>query len=200
MAIDSDNMISLPTPPPPRPAARRAAIDAAIRKFDGIEEHSRRASSSQAAIADSVGDHASAPGWRAGDRCPDRDCLHSGRADHAARSPIGRDPADGEPNKSNQVGCLPLRRAGLRGPGGFRNRRKPDPMRQVVAAAPPSLAQPSVSPPIVAEDRRGDVGRERPESGTGSPGACRGRRAPAPPPPPPPAPRSRRLPGTTILS
>lgn len=38
MGTDSDDMISLPIPPPPRPAARRDAIDAALRKFDGIEE------------------------------------------------------------------------------------------------------------------------------------------------------------------
>ena len=38
MAIDSDDLISLPNPPPPRPAARRDAIDAALRKFDGIED------------------------------------------------------------------------------------------------------------------------------------------------------------------
>src|SRR4030095_8604176 len=38
MAIDSDDLISLPNPPPPRPAARREAIDAALRKFDGIED------------------------------------------------------------------------------------------------------------------------------------------------------------------
>lgn len=37
VAIDSDNPVSLPTPPPPRPAARREAIDAALRKFDGEE-------------------------------------------------------------------------------------------------------------------------------------------------------------------
>ena len=37
MAIESDRMVSLPMPPPPRPAARREAIDAALRKFDGIE-------------------------------------------------------------------------------------------------------------------------------------------------------------------
>ena len=37
MAID-DGSISLPPPPPPRPVARQAAIDAAMRKFDGIED------------------------------------------------------------------------------------------------------------------------------------------------------------------
>jgi hypothetical protein len=38
VAIDSDNRVSLPDPPPPRPAARKEAIDAALRKFDGIED------------------------------------------------------------------------------------------------------------------------------------------------------------------
>ena len=38
MGQDSDELVSLPAPPPPRPAARRVAIDAALRRFDGIEE------------------------------------------------------------------------------------------------------------------------------------------------------------------
>jgi hypothetical protein len=38
MAIDSEDSVSLPVPPLPRPAARRAAIDMALRKFDGIED------------------------------------------------------------------------------------------------------------------------------------------------------------------
>jgi hypothetical protein len=38
MAIDSDDPISLPAPPPPRPAARREAIESAMRRFDGVEE------------------------------------------------------------------------------------------------------------------------------------------------------------------
>ena len=45
MGSDSDDIVSLPSPPPSRPAARREAIDAALRKFDGIEEpaaHSTR--------------------------------------------------------------------------------------------------------------------------------------------------------------
>jgi len=38
MENDSDDIVSLPSPPPPRPAPRREAIDTALRKFDGIEE------------------------------------------------------------------------------------------------------------------------------------------------------------------
>ena len=37
MTIDSDDSVLLPKPPPPQPAARRTAIDAAMRKFDGLE-------------------------------------------------------------------------------------------------------------------------------------------------------------------
>lgn len=38
MAIDGDQFVALPEPPPPRPAARREAIEAALRKFEGVEE------------------------------------------------------------------------------------------------------------------------------------------------------------------
>ena len=38
MGQDGDDRLSLPNPPPPRPAARREAIDAALRKFDGMED------------------------------------------------------------------------------------------------------------------------------------------------------------------
>lgn len=38
MGTDGDDLVSLPLPPPPNPAARRQAIDAALRKFDGIAD------------------------------------------------------------------------------------------------------------------------------------------------------------------
>src|SRR5947208_14646411 len=38
MAVEKDQSAWLPEPPPPRPARRDAAIDAALRRFDGIEE------------------------------------------------------------------------------------------------------------------------------------------------------------------
>ena len=38
MGQEGDDRLSLPNPPPPRPAARREAIDAALRKFDGMED------------------------------------------------------------------------------------------------------------------------------------------------------------------
>lgn len=38
MGSDSDLSVSLPVPPPPNPAARRAAIDSAMRRFDGIAD------------------------------------------------------------------------------------------------------------------------------------------------------------------
>lgn len=41
LAQESDDIVSLPAPPPPNPAARRTAIDTALRKFDGIEEPAR---------------------------------------------------------------------------------------------------------------------------------------------------------------
>ena len=36
--LPDDDSVSLPTPPPPRPASREAAIGAALRRFDGIED------------------------------------------------------------------------------------------------------------------------------------------------------------------
>ena len=38
MGHEGDDLVSLPAPPPPNPAARRSAIDTALRKFDGIQE------------------------------------------------------------------------------------------------------------------------------------------------------------------
>lgn len=38
MAMEKDQSAWLPEPPPPRPARREAAIEAALRKFDGAEE------------------------------------------------------------------------------------------------------------------------------------------------------------------
>ena len=38
MGQEGDDRLSLPLPPPPRPAARRQAIDAALARFDGIEQ------------------------------------------------------------------------------------------------------------------------------------------------------------------
>ncbi len=38
MAVDKDQTAWLPEPPPPRPARRDAAIDAALRKFEGVDE------------------------------------------------------------------------------------------------------------------------------------------------------------------
>ncbi len=38
MPIEDDLSVSLPKPPPPNPARREAAIDAALRRFDGTEE------------------------------------------------------------------------------------------------------------------------------------------------------------------
>ena len=35
--MDDDLARQLPDPPPPRPAARRAALDAAMARFDGVE-------------------------------------------------------------------------------------------------------------------------------------------------------------------
>src|SRR5438552_1151443 len=38
MVVEKDQSAWLPEPPPPRPARRDAAIDAALRRFDGIDE------------------------------------------------------------------------------------------------------------------------------------------------------------------
>ena len=54
MAVDGNENL-LPTPPPPRPAARQAAVEAALRKFDGSEE-----------VSDSKVRKRPSPGWWSG--------------------------------------------------------------------------------------------------------------------------------------
>ncbi len=44
MAMEKDQSGWLPEPPPPRPARREAAIEAALRKFDGAEDAAPSAS------------------------------------------------------------------------------------------------------------------------------------------------------------
>src|SRR3982751_1610552 len=47
MAVEDDQSTWLPKPPPPRGVRRDAAIDAALRKFDGVEEAASRPAAQQ---------------------------------------------------------------------------------------------------------------------------------------------------------
>lgn len=44
MAVETDERAGLPDPPPPRPAQRDAAIESALRRFEGIEDRQRHTS------------------------------------------------------------------------------------------------------------------------------------------------------------
>jgi hypothetical protein len=51
MAFDNDKSFLVPEPPPPRPARRDAAIEAALRRFDGIEDQPSAAADRQRATS-----------------------------------------------------------------------------------------------------------------------------------------------------
>lgn len=62
MGQESDDIVSLPAPPPPNPAARRSAIDAAMRKFDGIEDESPKRASARPGLLGWASSHRRATG------------------------------------------------------------------------------------------------------------------------------------------
>ena len=59
---ESDDIVSLPAPPPPNPAARRAAIDTAMRKFDGIEDAAPKRASARPGLLGWASSHRRATG------------------------------------------------------------------------------------------------------------------------------------------
>jgi hypothetical protein len=188
MAIEGDNSISLPIPPPPRPVARQAAIAAAIRKFDGIEEApaGRAARPRPSRIA-----------WATMHRRPAGALVAAAliaivfipvvpfilRDSPPGVVPQAEVPVQVQPGRDASF-CAGADCAG-RGQSASRTAQA-RPEEAVVAVASPSPAQPAVSPAAVAEDRR-----ELDSAGSNRNAALE---APAPviaaPPPPPPPPPS----------
>jgi hypothetical protein len=184
---EGDDSFSLPAPPPPRPAARKAAIEAALRKFDGIPE----------ASADRPDDRPpSRVPWATRHRGPavammtaalvavisipvvqialrdDPQEVATETGDPAVAQPRAEPPADGQPLETP----LP---------------------NDAVAADTPQAAGPPVRPPAMkTEDRFGRVSSEpgqKPAFESPAPVMAApasppfAAAAPPPPPPPPPA-------------
>ncbi len=187
MTIDSDDMISLPSPPPPQPAARRDAIDAALRKFDGVEDR---------------------PGEKATRKPPSRiswATMHrrpAGALLTAALIAVVFIPAvpfilrDNPPNMDPQAEVprqvQPAQDAFICAGADCAGHAASEPRQAlpdeaVATAASPSPAQPLAPPAVVAEERREAVSAASDrKAALEAPAPVLA--APAPPPPPPPAP------------
>ncbi len=190
MGKDSDDLVSLPSPPPPRPAARRAAIDAALRRFDGIEE------------APAQREPRRRLGWATMHRRP------AGALVAAALVAVVFIPAVPIILRDNPPGVVPQAEvpsqvqpsrdasicAGADCADQAASEPGPAPPDQaVVAAAPPSLAQPLALPDAEAEDRLelASAARER-KAAVEAPAPVLMAPAPPPPPPPPAEPEAER--------
>lgn len=184
MAVEQDQAGLLPEPPPPRPARRDAAIEAALRKFDGIEEPAPAAGQRPArwngiqrphvaALASAmllvvIGIPAALVGLR-NQPVPQRSeapaATHQRSATSAPHAPAP--PAAQPAPPANVAPAPPLRKyEGVDGAPPEEN--KPAAKVQAPSAAPAPAAQLAEVPPTVAAP-------------------------PAPPPPPPPPPPAREV-------
>jgi hypothetical protein len=186
MVTDSDDMISLPGPPPPRPAARQAAIDAALRKFDGIGE---------ASTERGVGER---PTWI---RWATMDWRPAGALVTAALVAVISIPVIQDAMRDQSPSMVP--QAGepkVVGPDRLSSdcatadcARQDEAMSEPaqtrlsdVAGEPPSPAQALAASPVEAEDRRETASAETHQEAAFE-AAAPVMAAPPPPPPPPPS-------------
>jgi len=176
---DGDDIIALPNPPPPRPAARGQAIDAALRKFDGIEETPARQRPSQ-------------PWWATMHRRPAGafaavaivalialPVLQTSLRDQAP-VPAREEAAAPDIAQPNQDAAAPPEPAPAAQPPG---------PAEPSTAAPPPPAEPAPQPQTMADSFAPvmqEVDRPAAERGAPAPAMMAPPSAPPPPPPPPP--------------
>jgi len=189
MAIDSDESIALPSPPPPRPAARKAAIETALRRFDGIEEPTAERPARE---------RPSRPWWATMHRRPAGALMAT-----ALIAIIGipamqialREPAEVATEGSDANLAPPVRN--VTDEVGPPSEAPREPATDAAAFAPSPSPTQSVAPPsIVSEDRPAltsaesdrKAAREAPAPMTAAPAPVISAAPPAPPPPPPPPP------------
>ena len=179
MAVDGDGSM-LPKPPPPRPAARQAAVEAALRKFDGSEELSTGSKERKRPLR----------GWTVMGRRPAGALVAAAliavigipAAMIAIRdqtiAPRADEPAAAQPEQNTVAETNPPPAA-----------MQPEPAGQPIAAEPPNLSKPSASEPMplapVANTSPSDAleAFDQAPAPMAAPAA-----APPPPPAPPPAP------------
>jgi hypothetical protein len=178
MTIDSDDMISLPSPPPPRPAARRDAIDSALRKFDGVEE---------APVERNVRRRPSRAWWTNIHRRP-AGALVAATLIAVISIPVVQNLVrDNSPEVAPQAEVpsqvQPAQDASICAGPDCAGQAEAQGDDAVAAAEPRSPAQPSAPPPMVAEDRRERASAASDQKAAlDSPAPVLA--APAPPPPP----------------
>ena len=184
MAIDDDLSVSLPKPPPPHPARREEAIEAALRRFDGTAE----------AAADAHRPRSTASTWWTRLRQPQIGVLVSAMVVAAIGLPAAliavRDLSP-SPNQET-IAPRPTQRGPVASPPAPPMSGPNDRGAFDVRTPPTELANPSPATPggsagggsPAARPSNDDAGVEEASSLAGSPQG-----PPPPPPAPPPAPR-----------
>ena len=180
MAIDGDDMISLPSPPPPQPAARRAAIEAALRKFDGVED---------TPAGRNVRRRPSRLQWAIMHRRPAGALVAAALIAVISIPVVQNMVRDNSPEVVPQAEVPsqvpPAQDASICAGPDCAGQAEAQADDAVVAAEPPSPAQPSAPPPMLAEDRRERVSAASDQKAALElPAPLVAAPAPSPPPPP----------------
>ena len=183
MGQEGDDSFSLPAPPPPRPAARKSAIEAALRKFDGIVE----------TPADQPGDRRpSRVPWATRHRGPAVAMMTAALVAVISIPVIQIALRDDPQEVSTETGDPAVARPRAEPPADRPAAEPPLPNGAVAADTPQAAEPPPRSPAPIAEDRLSGVSPKREQKAAFEPPApvvaapAPGSFAAAPPPPPPP--------------
>ena len=184
MGQEGDDIFSLPAPPPPRPAARREAIQTALRKFDGIEDAPAERAARERPIS-----------WSTVYRRPAGAfatvALIAIISIPAIQIALRDRPAAEAPPATESITAQPGQPPSLPEPG---QPQADEAVAANVSSAEPAAASPSALPSAAAQERSGFAPSDRNEkAGIVAPAPMMA--APAPPPlvaappplPPPPA-------------
>jgi len=174
---EGDDQLSLPVPPPPRPAARTAAIDAALRRFDGLEDQPAQPAPRPI------------PWWSTIHRRPAGGLVAAALVAVIAIPVIQLSTRDPHPESAIETAQPGLAEVapGIAPPATTANEPAPSPADHAAAATEPALAEPLAveERSRITADNKAVISMSQPPLAAQAPILIA---PPPPPPPPPPAP------------